>query len=332
MGGILKVKIYRNTKQLSVLHKPIYLTIGTFDGVHKGHLKVLKSLKAVAAKNNGVSCVLTFKQHPASQLHPFKIPKFLTSTYHRLALMEQAGIDTCLLLDFSNNFLKQTPEAFVKDFLVNKLKVKEVHLGYRSKFGFHRSGSTKTMARLAKKYNFKFKEIKPCLSKTKPISSTLVRGCIQVGNFKEASRYLGRPYSIYGLTVKGRMLGRKIGYPTANLDIQPEIVPPLGVYAVSVNILKMKNWVIQHGSTVNSEAEKKGVKGILNFGVRPTVSRRKKKVIPEVHLLNFKGQLYGRILEVIFCEKIREERAFASIKELKVQIALDERKAIKSLR
>jgi riboflavin kinase/FMN adenylyltransferase len=325
------MKVYRNPKQLASLHRPLFLTNGTFDGVHRGHLKVLQDLKKRARLKKGLSCVLTFKTHPYQVLHPVKRPQLLTSTLHKLLLMDRAGVEACLLLDFTEEFSHQTPEAFVRDFLVKKLKVLEIHLGYKSRFGFHRTGDTEHMARLAARYGFIFKETPPFKEAGVPLSSTGIRELIQKGDLKRASRFLGRPYSILGTTVKGKGLGKRLGYPTANLDIRSEIVPPRGVYAVTVNILKFKDWIIQHGSTLDARPEASGLRGILNLGYRPTVDPQSKELVPEVHLLDFHKNLYGRVLEVTFHAKIRKEIRFDSLTALRQQIALDQKKAEKIL-
>ncbi len=326
------MKVYRSSKVLIISRKPLFLTIGTFDGVHRGHLKVLEGLKKRARSQKGLSCVLTFKSHPGELLHPDRRPHLLTSTLHKLVLMDRAGIDACLLLDFTKGFSQQTPEAFVKDFLVKKLKVREVHLGYKSRFGTHRAGDTASMARLARKYDFIFKETAPFTDGGIPLSSTLIRELIQRGDLKEASRFLGRPYSLLGVIVKGKGLGKRLGFPTANLDIRSEIVPPRGVYAVTVNILQCKDRTPPDGSVLGSRPEAAGLKGVLNLGYRPTVNSGPQELVPEVHLLDYHKDLYGRVLEVTFHTRIRDEVKFRSLAELKEQIAKDLETAKKILK
>jgi len=326
------VKVYRDPKEIISSGRPLFLTIGTFDGVHRGHLKVLEGLKKRARAKKGSSCVLTFKAHPGEVLRPDRRPQLLTSTLHKLVLMDRAGIDACLLLDFTKGFSQQTPEAFVRDFLVSKLHVREVHLGYKSRFGSHRAGDTALMKRLAERYGFIFKETAPFSDQGVPLSSTLIRTLIQEGYLKEASHFLGRPYSLLGITVKGKGLGKRLGYPTANLDLRSEIVPPRGVYAVTVSILKFKDWIIQHGSVLDATPEVKGLRGVLNLGYRPTLTPDSRELVPEVHLLDFHKNLYGRVLEVTFHRRIRDEVRFKSLAELKERIGLDRKMAEKILR
>jgi len=327
------MKLYHSPREIAKIKKPLFLTIGTFDGLHKGHQKVLEGLKKSAKRRGGVSCVLTFKQHPTSILHPAKRKQFITSSVHRLALLDRLGVDACLLLNFTKSFAKQRPEEFVKKYLIKKLHVREVRLGYRCHFGFHRAGTAARMAKYAKKYGFIFKEASPFTEKKIPLSSTQIREFIHRGDLSSIRQYLGRPYSLFGYIVKGKGLGRRLGYPTANLDLRQEILPHLGVYAVTVNILKVKDWMVDTGSVINGASERSGIKGILNFGLRPTVAGGgEKKVVPEVHLFNFKKDLYGRMLEIVFHKKIRDERRFKSISALKNQILLDEKEAKKVLR
>jgi len=321
------MKVFRNTRQLARIRKPLFLTIGTYDGVHRGHLKVLKDLTREAKRHKGISCVLTFKEHPWDLLHPKRRPKLLTSNLHRLLLLDRAGVDGCLLLDFTKKFSEQTPEVFIKELLVKELRVREVHLGYKSRFGFHRQGDTNTMRHMAEKYGFTFKETAPFKDQGTPLSSTLIRELIQRGDLKEVSRFLGRPYSLLGVTVKGQGLGKQLGFPTANLDLRSEIAPPLGVYAVTVNILKFKDWIIQHGAELDSRPEIKGLRGVMNVGFRPTVGGSQTRLVPEVHLLDHHKNLTGRILEVTFHQRIRDEKRFKSLTELKSQILKDVQRA-----
>jgi riboflavin kinase/FMN adenylyltransferase len=323
------MKIFHDPRQVIAGHKPLFLTIGTFDGMHKGHQKLLEGLKKRARSQKGMSCVLTFKDHPASRLHPEKRPRLLTSTLHKILLLDRCGIDACLLLDFTKKFASQTPEAFVRDYLVKRLQVKEVHLGYRSHFGSKRSGTPLKMSSLAGKYGFSFREVAPCKKNGVPVSSTLIRDLIRKGDLKQASQYLGRPFSLLGVTVKGLGLGKELGFPTANLDVRSETVPPKGVYAVTVDILKFRDHIVRRGLKIDSRPLRKGMRGVMNLGIRPTIPEKHKHIIPEVFLLDFHRSIYGRILEVEFHGRLREERKFGSLKALTRQISCDVKTASK---
>ena len=275
---------------------PAVITIGIFDGVHKGHQAILKKAIKEAKIARLKSVVITFDPHPVKILSPgAKIP-FLMSLEHRIRLIKKMGADDCLVMRFTKEFSKLSPKDFIKRVLINKLNLKALVTGGNFLFGFKEKGDIGMLKRLSRAYGFKFYSVAPLKIGGDFISSTMIRRLIEKGDLKSASKMLGRPVTILGTVVKGKRLGRKIGFPTANIDPHHESIPPSGVYSVNVAL------------------DKKFYRGILNISGR--------KII-EVHIFNFKKDIYGRDIEVIFKQKIRDEKKFNSLEGLKKQIQLD---------
>lgn len=307
-------------------NRPLILTIGTFDGVHLGHQRVLDQVCKRACETGGISAIITFSEHPMHVLRHKEPPYLITSTPHRLRLLDQLGFDHVFLIKFNKRFSLQSPRAFVKNILVDQLNVSEVVLGYDSRFGKNREGRASDMSRFAREFGFKYFSVPPKLCKGKPISSTEIRSLIQKGEFSNVKQRLNRPYSIIGDVVKGSGLGRKLGFPTANLNPHSEALPPCGVYLISLNVVDVKlvKTRVPHCFILRDKILKKGLNGLLNIGTRPTVTKgRSSSIVPEIHILDFKGNLYGKILEVIFIKKIRNEVHFESLGALKKQIKKD---------
>ncbi len=320
MWVVKNLKGYKKIKKKA----PLILTLGTFDGLHLGHQHVLSLVKKRARIRKGIPVVFTFENHPLSILKKKKAPCFITSTQHRLHLLSDFGIEGCFLVDFTNKFSVYSPEDFVKKVLVEQLNVDEVVLGYDSRFGKNRKGTSELMKDLAKKYQFRFFQAEHKKYRNETMSSSIVRDFIQKGHLSKASRLLGRSYSILGEVVKGRGLGKKLGFPTANLNPHSEALPPRGVYLVRLDILDMglKKTANTAKLLLKDKIIKEQLWGLLNIGFRPTVDK-KKKIIPELHILNFKGSLYGRTIEVTFVKKIRNEKKFGSVDLLQKQIKKD---------
>jgi riboflavin kinase/FMN adenylyltransferase len=275
---------------------PAVITIGIFDGVHKGHQAILKKVIEEAKESRLKSVVITFDPHPVKILSPgAKIP-FLMSLEHRIRLIKKMGVDDCLVMRFTKEFSMLSPEDFIKRALMDKLNLKALVTGGNFLFGFKEKGDIALLERLSRVYGFKFYSVPPLKIGGNFISSTRIRCLIEKGDLKLASKMLGRPVTILGTVVKGKRLGRKIGFPTANIDPHHESIPPSGVYGVNVAL------------------DKKLYRGILNISGR--------KII-EVHIFNFKKDIYGKDIEVIFKQKIRDEKKFNSLKALKKQIQLD---------
>jgi len=240
---------------------PTVVTIGIFDGVHKGHQAILKKVTREAGKSNLKSVVVTFDPHPVKVLSPgAKIP-FIMSLEHRIRLIKKMGVDDCLIIKFTKEFSALSPEDFIKKVLIDKINLRVLVTGGNFLFGFKEKGGSRLLKKLSRIYNFKFYGIPPLKIRGKYISSTRIRKAIETGDLDLASELLGRPVTILGTVVKGKRLGRKIGFPTANIDPHHESIPPSGVYSV------------------NAELDKKNYSGILNISTH--------KII-EVHIFNFK--------------------------------------------
>ncbi|MDP2910979.1 MAG: bifunctional riboflavin kinase/FAD synthetase [Candidatus Omnitrophota bacterium] len=279
---------------------PTVVTIGIFDGVHKGHQAILKKAVKEAKKSRFKSVVITFNPHPVKVLNPVaKIP-LLISLEHRIKLIKGAGIDDCRILKFTKAFSKMTAEEFIKKILIDKLNLKVLVAGENFLFGFKEKGDKGLLKKLSRIYNFKFYSIPPLKIDGDFVSSTRIRKAIERGDLRLASKLLGRPVTILGAVVKGKRIGRIIGFPTANIDPHHESIPPSGVYSVDI-VLGEKLY-----------------RGILNISARNIV---------EAHIFNFNKNIYGKDIKVIFKQKIREEKKFNSLEALQRQIHLDIQKA-----
>ena len=275
---------------------PTIVTIGIFDGVHKGHQKILKKVLKEAKASRLKSVVVTFDPHPVKVLSLRAQIPLLMSLDHRIRLIKKMGVDYCLVKKFTKEFSKLSPEEFIKDILVDKLNLKALVTGENFLFGFKEKGCSKLLKKLSKIYDFKFYSIPPLKIGGEYISSTRIRKLIEKGRLGLAKKLLGRPVTILGTVVKGKSLGRELGFPTANIDPHHESIPPAGVYSVDAAL------------------GKKIYRGVLNISLH--------KII-EAHILNFNKNIYGRDIEVIFKQKIRNEKKFKTLESLRRQISLD---------
>ncbi|MFA5389633.1 MAG: bifunctional riboflavin kinase/FAD synthetase [Candidatus Omnitrophota bacterium] len=274
---------------------PTAVTIGIFDGVHKGHQKILERLVKEAKRYGLKSVAITFDPHPVDVLSGGgKIP-FLMSLEHRVRLIKEAGVDYCFVERFTKRFSKLSPEGFIK-ILADRLNMKLLVTGGNFLFGSKEKGDTTLLKKLSGIYGFKLYAVPPMKMNGGYISSTRIRRLIERGELKKASDMLARPVTILGTVVKGKRLGRKIGFPTANIDPHHEAIPSAGVYNVGVRLGKAS------------------YRGILNIDTH--------KVI-EVYIFHFKKDIYGRDIEVVFGRKIRNEKKFKTLEALKKQIQLD---------
>ena len=306
-------------------HRPLILALGNFDGVHLGHQQILKSVARQAKKRGGIPAVLTFSEHPQRVLHQTGKPPLLTSPQHRLFLFEEQSVEVCFLIHFTLALSKVTPERFVEEWLVKQLAVKEVHLGYNAHFGSGRSGDCRLMKKLAGPLGFDFYEVEPVKIGGEFVSSSLIRQAVQQGDLSRAAECLGRPFTLFASVVRGKGWGRKLGYPTANLKAHSEVFPPRGVYPVEVRERSFRLRPAETKDKFNYEidAAREWRRGILNYGIRPTFSSGSAAEVAEVFLFNFKGDLYGKTLEVRFYSRLREEKEFRSSEELVKAIQQD---------
>ncbi len=285
------------------------VTIGMFDGVHRGHQKIIECIKHHARTNNGESVVITFDRHPKTTIEN-RTPSFITSLEHRLALLERLGVDYTIVLPFDQKLAQMTAEDFICEIMVSWLGVKCIVLGFNCHFGKDRKGDITLVRKLTDKYDFEVHECQPEIYRGQVISSTAIRQAILNGELEKAEAMLGRPVSILGTVVKKSGRGRTLGYPTANLDLHHEVRPPRGVYGTKVR------WAEQD------------YLALTNIGLRPTFAREPftsedETLEIEVHILDLQESLYGQNLEVQFLFKIRDEMPFKTAEELKARIEKD---------
>ena len=296
--------IYNNINEFSSIDNTI-LTIGTFDGVHLGHQKVLERLTNSAKENNLKSTVLTFFPHPRTILNPNKPLKLINSVKERTELLNRSKVDNLIIHPFDKNFSELDPEKYVVEILVKKLKAKIILIGYDHKFGKNRTADITDLKIYGKKYGFKVIEIKAEEISNIAISSTKIRKAISEGNISTAKKYLGYDFSLSGKIVHGKSIGRTLGFPTANIEVKEEykLIPKNGVYLIQS--------VINHNKYF----------GMMNIGIKPTIKESSKTI--EVNFFDFEGDLYHKNIEVNIKKFIRDEIKFDSLELLKSQILKD---------
>ena len=302
--------IYNNINEFNSRENTI-LTIGTFDGVHLGHQKVLERLTNSAIENNLESTVLTFFPHPRTILNPDKPLKLINSVKERTDLLKRSKINNLIIHPFDKSFSELDPEKYVVEILVKKLKAKIILIGYDHKFGKNRTADISDLKEYGEKYGFKVIEIKAEEISNIAISSTKIRKAISEGNISTAKKYLGYDFSLSGIIVHGNSIGRTLGFPTANIKVVNnwKLLPKDGVYAVKVFI------------------EHQQFYGMLNIGVRPTI--KDDSHIIEVHIFDFNKDIYNQNIKIEFSERIRGEKKFENLDALKKQLQIDESKCKK---
>lgn len=303
----MKIKYINYVKKQT----PLVLGIGVFDGVHKGHLKILHKTRKIAAEHNLTSAVLTFAPHPLSVLRPKTAPPLLINLKKRLEIIKDAGIEQVVIARFDKIFSKQNPSRFIKKIILEKLKAQWVVVGTDYRFGKGESGNKELLLRLSEKLNFKVTFIKPLKLKKHKISSSYIRELIKQGRVKEASKHLGRYYSVSGKIVTGRRRGKILKFPTANLRVPQSSILKEGVYAGEAVIHKIRK------------------QAVINIGRKPTFKGQAKTI--EVHIFNFRKNIYGKKIEIFFIKRLRSERKFENADKLIRQIKIDCRTAKKYL-
>ncbi|ENA1807167.1 bifunctional riboflavin kinase/FAD synthetase [Flavobacterium psychrophilum] len=285
--------------------KKTVATLGTFDGVHLGHQKIISRLLNNTQNKHIESVVLTFSQHPRSVLQVESNIKLLNTNAEKIALLEKKGIDNLIIHPFDASFSELTGEDFVKNILVDQLNIKKIIIGYDHRFGKNRASDIHDLIYFGKKYHFDVEQISAKEIDEISISSTKIRKAIQDGNIKLANQYLGYNYLFAGNVIRGQQLGRTIGFPTANISIEntQKIIPKNGVYIVE------GSW------------QGKNHQGMMNIGTKPTVDGKNTTI--EVHFFNLNEDLYNLEITISVCEFIRAEVKFNSIEELKRQLQQD---------
>ena len=290
-------------------------TIGFFDGVHQGHQYLLRRLVDEARQAGLLSCVITFDRHPRQVLQTDYCPRLLTTFEERKELLAQTGIDLCVILPFSSEMAALSAKDFMKDILLERIGVKRLYIGYDHRFGHNRSEGFEDYVRYGEEMGMEVLQndafvLSPSTDEAveqQSVSSSSIRKALLQGNVDQARMLLGYPYFLSGKVVDGEHEGRKMGFPTANIDVtcKEKLLPAPGAYVVEVSI----------------EGEEKALPGMMNIGTRPTFGENNLSL--EVHVLDYSGNLYGKMLSVSFLQRLREEHRFVSTEELREQLMSD---------
>jgi riboflavin kinase/FMN adenylyltransferase len=303
------VKIYHSIEEFQSVKNAV-VTTGTFDGVHVGHQKIISRLKDVARQVSGETVLLTFFPHPRMVLFSDSDLKLINTKNEKIKRLEEAGIDHLIIHPFSRAFSRLSSIEFVRDILVNKIGTKCLVIGYNHHFGRNREGSFQHLKEYGPLYGFDVEEISAQDVDETAVSSTKIRHALDSGQVNVAAEYLTRPFMLSGIVVRGNHLGRKIGFPTANITVldAQKLIPAIGVYAVNVLVKETR------------------YKGMLNIGVRPTIDGVQKTI--EVHIFDFDQDVYGEEVSVEFMKWIRDERKFDSLEALKQQLVQDKKQIL----
>ena len=298
------MQVLRSIDALSALPGPLALAVGVFDGIHLGHQEVIRAAQEHATQHHGTAVVVTFDPHPAQVLRPGSAPKLLCGPRHQQLILAQNGISCLLACPFTAETAKTPARDFIQQLVRAARPLGCISVGYTWSFGHRREGNIHLLMEMGQEHGFAVYGVPPLKIDAQVVSSTLIREAVSCGDFQKAATLLGREYSVFGTVIEGQKLGRQLGFPTANVAIESEQLPPLGVYAVQARI--GTQWL----------------PGVANLGRRPTVAADAEPSL-EVHLLDWSGDLYGQDLEVRFTRRLRSEMKFSSLDELKAQIARD---------
>ena len=292
------------------LQNPI-VTVGNFDGLHVGHRAITDTVVARARASGGTAVVYTFNPHPISVLRPDQAPRLLTTHEQKVELLERSGIDALIVEKFDSEFAKTTAEQFIREILYARIRPVAVYVGYDFHFGRDREGSMRLLTELGPKLGFSVTIIPEVTMEGSDVNSTRIRRLLVESRVEEAARMLGRAYSVRGRIVQGDQRGRTVGFPTANLDPENEILPAAGVY-------------VGYFLFIDDGTPERGVElpAVMNVGTRPTFGGDDRPQA-EAHLIDFKGDIYGRRIEMSFLARLREERRFSGGEALRDQIASD---------
>ncbi|WP_040211746.1 bifunctional riboflavin kinase/FAD synthetase [Clostridium polynesiense] len=285
------------------IEKNTYIALGSFDGLHLGHMSLINKSIELAKENKGYSMVYTFKNHPKTVVKGATPPKLLTSNEYKLKLLENSGVDVACLVTFDEEYMKITAEEFIK-LLIKTYNAKGFVVGFNYKFGYRNTGDVELLRKLQNKYGYDLVIMDPLKYNDEIVSSSVIRKEISTGNIEKASLLLNRPYCLINTVIEGKKLGRKIGYPTANLKVDNKyVIPAVGVYYTNIQI---DNVVY---------------KGITSVGTNPTVEGKDFSI--ETYILDYNEDIYGREVYLYFIKRIRDESKFNSLDELVSRIDLD---------
>lgn len=305
------MKVYRNIEDFVKLKNAV-VTIGTFDGVHLGHRKIIRRLKELAAEKGGESVILTFFPHPRMILHPEdESLKLINTINEKTALIEALGVDHLIITPFTRDFSILSPEEYIREILINKIGTGTIVIGYDHRFGKDRQGDFRLLESLTSKYKYDIEEIPEQDMHHIVVSSTKVRDALLSGDVKTAADFLSYPFSIEGTVIRGDQIGRTIGYPTANIVVEEsyKLIPGDGIYAVTVDLPGEGSF-----------------KGMAYIGKRPTVNGTSKNI--EVNLFNFDKEIYGIKIRIMFQAYLRGDMKFRGLEALKEQINRDREAAL----
>jgi len=307
------MKVHYNIDEIPAIKNAI-VSQGTFDGVHMAHKKIIERLKQIASIKNGETVIITFEPHPRIVLLPLDHGLQLLSTLNeKINLLEKAGVDHLIILPFTKEFSRLSSEQFIRNILVNKIKTNTLVIGYDHRFGKNREGSFEHLKNSASLYGFEVEEIPEQDIDEIAVSSTKIRQALLNNDIQTAQKYLGNSYSLEGEVIKGKQLGRTIGYPTANIEVENsyKLIPQDGVYAVWVWYNKVR------------------FGGMLNIGNNPTIKDKGRSI--EVNIFDFEKEIYTENLKIEFVSKLRNEEKFNGLEALKNQLDLDKQNAMKIL-
>jgi riboflavin kinase/FMN adenylyltransferase len=324
------MKIYNHIDEFKKLDNAV-VTIGTFDGVHLGHQKIIGKLVEEAVKTNGETVILTFFPHPRMILHPEDHQlKLINNMTEKAALLSSLGVNHLIITPFTRDFSNLSPENYIKDILVDKIGTKTIIIGYDHRFGKDRSGSLKELQHFSTAFNYKVEEIPEQDINDVTVSSTKIREAILAGDVKTAHAFMGHPFSLTGKVIKGDQIGRTLGYPTANLFIEEnyKLIPSDGIYAVEVFIKKNrnKNQIIGNPFYISTDAkldaaEVHKFKGMAYIGHRPTINGMSQNI--EVNIFDFADDIYHQHIQLDFLHFIRHDIKFENLEQLTAQLAKD---------
>ena len=306
------MQIHRDIDNIPAITKPV-ITIGTFDGVHKAHREIIQSVKDKAEAIGGESALVTFHPHPRQVLFPENEMKLLTVLEEKIDILQSLKLDHLIIIPFTKGFSQLSGAQFVEQMLVSKIHPGVIIIGYNHHFGKDRKGNYEFLKSMEGKYNFEVQQIPKRLVDDMSVSSTKVRNALAESNIKVANNLLGYEYFIRGVVTKGNQLGKKIGFPTANVHVKDKakLIPANGSYAVKV----------EHSGQLYH--------GMLNIGIRPTVKGTEETI--EVHIFDFEKDIYGEELTVYFIDKIRDEEKFNDLEDLRKQLIKDKEQSIRLL-
>ena len=304
------MRVHRDAWQRDVLPRELIATVGNFDGIHVGQRRILELAVARARETGLRSAVVTFEPHPLTVLRPERAPALLTTAAQKEALLAEAGIDELVVVRFTPRLSRLPARRFVREFLVDALAVREVYVGSGFVFGRDREGDLPLLRAMGASFGFAAFGFEEVASDGAPVSSTRIRAAVATGEMEEARRMLGRPYSLSGIVVRGDGRGRGLGWPTANLEVENELLPADGVYVTRLRIAAL-------GESLGS---------VTNVGTRPTVYAKHPRLV-ECHVLDFDRDIYGERVELELLRRLRAEEKFSSVELLRAQIGRDAKAA-----